>query len=126
MGIHCETLHSLGQLNATRPVAAEFECFADQGNDFSRQKTTLLCRDRARKTQFGKSVHVFARNLIRPGNRFRGFPHGDARSGIEQRFPQEILELHLAHAKATAMSKSSDRIAAHGFRTDAKTKFDLL
>ena len=39
---------------------------------------------------------------------------------VEQRFPEEILELDLPHAEAAAMGIGGDRVAAHGFGADAE------
>ncbi len=45
-------------------------------------------------------------------------------AGIEQRFPEEILELHLPHAEPAAMRVGGDGIAAHALRADAEREID--
>ena len=50
--------------------------------------------------------------------------HGDIGGGVEQRLPQKILELDLAHAEAGAVGIGCDRIAAHRFGADAEREID--
>src|SRR6185437_16406757 len=45
--------------------------------------------------------------------------------GIEQGFPEKILELHLSHTEAATVGEGSNGIAAHGFHAHAEPKVNL-
>ena len=68
----------------------------------------------------GEFVRLAPGDLVAAGELLGGAAHGAVGRRVEQRFPQKILELHLAEAEAAAMGVRRHRVAAHAFGADAQ------
>ena len=110
-------------LDAARLELIACKAFRFHRRDFAGEESALLRRERTRKAARGEFVDLRPRDLVLPRQILRGVAHAGVGCGIEQRFPEKILELDLAHAEAAAMRVGGDRIAAHRFGTDAQRKF---
>ena len=110
------------QLDAARLQAFDGEGLILEGADLALEKAITLGDERTFEAAGGKSVGGFAGDIEALGQRFRRATHGRVDRGVEQRFPQEILELNLPHAKAGAMRIGGDGVATHRFSADTERK----
>ena len=115
-----ERFASCVELDAARLVAVARECLDLHRRDLAGEESALLRRHGALEAARGEGVDLGARDLVLPRQIFRGVAHRHVAERIEQRFPEEILELDLAHAEAAAMRVGGDRIAAHRLGADAE------
>src|SRR5262245_21522362 len=105
---------------AARIVAPELEAFVRHRRHLAGEYALLLRVDCVREWACGDLVDLRPSDLVLQREVFRRVAHVHAGRRVEQRLPQEILELDLAHPKSATMGVGGDRIAAHGFRADAE------
>ena len=95
------------------------------GGDLAGEEARRLRRERALEASRREGVDLRPRDLVLARQVLRGVAHGDIGGRIEQRFPQEVLEIDRAHAEA-AHGVGGDGVAAHGFGADAQRQLDVL
>ena len=89
--------------------------------DFAGEEAVRLRRERPLEAARGIGIDFGPPNVEAAREVLRGAAHVAVDRRIEQRLPQEILELHRrAETEAGAMRVGRDGIAAHRFRTDAE------
>jgi hypothetical protein len=99
-------------------VAISGKRFTTDRLDLARQE--IARRQRAIEAAGGECVHLTPRDLVAAGKFLGSIAHSAAGRRIEQRFPQKILELHLAETKSAAMRVGGHRVAAHALSADAQ------
>ena len=115
MGVAVQLRHLARQHDAACGVAFQFKLLAGHGHDLTGQKAVFLRLQRAGEGLRGKGIHVFARNAVFLGQVLGRLDHGHRACGVDQRFHQEVLELHgRAQLEAGAVCVGRNRVARHG------------
>ncbi len=112
------------QLDTAGVITLALEPLGLHRRDFAREEPALLCGHRALERTRGVSIHFRPRDLIFLREILGGVAHRHAGCGIQERFPEKVLELDLAHAETVARRITRDRIAAHRLRADAQREID--
>ncbi len=120
MAVGGEFLDLGRQAYAARPVAFQLEGLGHHRHRLPGVKALGLRRHRAGKTFGGEGIDFRAADAVFFRQVLRGAAHGDPGGGVEQRLPQKVLELDLAHAKAAAVGVGSHRVARHRFGAHAQ------
>ena len=109
------------QPDAARLVAVALEILASSPARSRRRGSRDSCAFTARSKLRAAKASTSARVIWYCRARFSAVsPMVTLAARIEQRFPQEILELDLPHAEAAAVRVGGDRVAAHRFGADAE------
>src|SRR6516165_54029 len=120
MRVELDPLRSVLEPEAAAFQPLGLEALIGHLGDLATEEAVLLGLDGAREAARREGIDRLARDLMLAREVLGGVAHGAAASGIEQGFPEEVLELDLAHAEAAAMRVGGNGIAAHRFRADAK------
>ena len=123
MAVGIDAIDAARQLDAARIDARDLEVLADDGHDLFRQNAAITRRDSPVEAALGEAIDALAGNAILLGEVFRRIAHIDATCRVVERFPEEILELDLAHGEAVAVRIGGNRIAAHRFTASAQRQF---
>src|SRR5262245_64679031 len=79
--------------------ALALEGLALERGNLAREEARRLRRERALEAARREGVDLRPRDLVLPRQVLRGVAHGRVGRWIEQRFPQEVLEIDRAHAE---------------------------
>ena len=111
VAIHVHRLDAAWEFDTATVQVFGFERFGDDGGDFFGE--SIACGDGALEAAGGVAVYAFAVDAVLFGEVFSRVAHRHAAGGVVEGFPEEVLELDLAHDKAVAVRVGGDGVAAH-------------